>query len=399
MSQKIIKLELPVVRVFLSAIVGVFLVGVFVLAWTEPGSAPPGGNVEAPVNVGASTQAKAGSFIVGGVAFEAYNDVYLSTISGRVGIGTASPLDKLEILTSDATPYSADMGSYQPEAHGLVIRNNVNLAGAGVYSGILFEAGDLGDQLMSGYIGLVDEGGVGEFTGKLVFGTRSGSDNIVERLVIDENGNVGIGTASPGAYKLNVNGDAIADTYTIVGGAILPVCNVSYRGKEFLLQGGAGTEDGFYICKKKADDSYGWAALGSPEIVTVWEDKITSVAWTTNYIPGTPFPTPNTTDATFLPSEAEILTCSGSSWAYVDFGIGSEPGWISGDLLVTGPSGFSITINSGGPFLYYSSGKASISGGGSLSAKCTGGYFIKSFDEGQFGTTYCKYSCYYVKKQ
>src|SRR3989344_8611484 len=205
MSQKIIKLELPVVRVFLSAIVGVFLVGVFVLAWTEPGSAPPGGNVEAPVNVGASTQAKAGSFIVGGVAFEAYNDVYLSTISGRVGIGTASPLDKLEILTSDATPYSADMGSYQPEAHGLVIRNNVNLAGAGVYSGILFEAGDLGDQLMSGYIGLVDEGGVGEFTGKLVFGTRSGSDNIVERLAIDENGNVGIGTPNPG-QKLTVAG-------------------------------------------------------------------------------------------------------------------------------------------------------------------------------------------------
>ena len=279
-----------------AVIAGVFLVGVFVFAWTEPDSPPPAGNVAAPVNVSSALQTKAGSFTVGtagGAIFEAYRDVFLATVSG----------------------------------------------------------------------------------------------------------NVGIGTASPGAYKLNVNGDAIANTYTIVGGAILPACDVSYRGKEFLLQGGAGTEDGFYICKKKADDSYGWAALGSPEIVTVWENKLVSVEWTTNYLPGSPWPTPSATDATFLPSEAEILTCSGSSWAYVDFGIGSEPGWISGDLLVTGPSGFSITINSGGPFLYYSSGKASISGGGSLSAKCTGSYFIKFVDEGQFGTTYCKYSCYYVKKQ
>ena len=54
---------------------------------------------------------------------------------------------------------------------------------------------------------------------------------------------------------------------TIKGGAILPGCNESSRGKMFLLQGGSGIEDGFYICKKKADGSYAWIALGSPSVL------------------------------------------------------------------------------------------------------------------------------------
>jgi len=36
----------------------VFLIGFIVWAWTEPGSAPPGGNVPAPVNVSGTGQVK-----------------------------------------------------------------------------------------------------------------------------------------------------------------------------------------------------------------------------------------------------------------------------------------------------------------------------------------------------
>lgn len=39
-------------------IVTAFLLSVIVLAWTEPGATPPGGNVPAPVNVGGAGQVK-----------------------------------------------------------------------------------------------------------------------------------------------------------------------------------------------------------------------------------------------------------------------------------------------------------------------------------------------------
>lgn len=44
----------------------VFLIGIVVLAWTEPSLAPPGGNVPAPINVGSTAQTKTGDLNIGG---------------------------------------------------------------------------------------------------------------------------------------------------------------------------------------------------------------------------------------------------------------------------------------------------------------------------------------------
>lgn len=44
----------------------VFCLALIVSAWTEPASAPPGGNVTAPLNVGSATQTKAGGLNIGG---------------------------------------------------------------------------------------------------------------------------------------------------------------------------------------------------------------------------------------------------------------------------------------------------------------------------------------------
>ena len=52
-----------------------------VLAWTEPGSPAPNGNVAAPINVGTNTQTKSGGL----------------NITGNVGIGTASPGGRLDV--------------------------------------------------------------------------------------------------------------------------------------------------------------------------------------------------------------------------------------------------------------------------------------------------------------
>lgn len=59
-------------------------------------------------------------------------------------------------------------------------------------------------------------------------------------------------------------GESLFNSLTIIGGSSLPTCSSSYRGKMFLLQSGTGTEDGLYVCKKKADDTYQWIALASP---------------------------------------------------------------------------------------------------------------------------------------
>jgi len=63
---------------------------------------------------------------------------------------------------------------------------------------------------------------------------------------------------------------ALGGTYS--GGSALPICDSTSRGKEFLLQGNTGMEDGLYICKKKADDSYDWIPLGSPKLVKATPD-------------------------------------------------------------------------------------------------------------------------------
>jgi hypothetical protein len=49
----------------------------FVRAWTEPIAAPPGGNVGAPINTGATEQTKQGGLTVGGL-MKAGNDIQIS---------------------------------------------------------------------------------------------------------------------------------------------------------------------------------------------------------------------------------------------------------------------------------------------------------------------------------
>jgi hypothetical protein len=62
-------------------------------AWTGPTQAPPGGNTPAPVHVGLITQTKDGGLIVG--ALRSLLDVY---VDGKVGIGTVSPTQKLDVI-------------------------------------------------------------------------------------------------------------------------------------------------------------------------------------------------------------------------------------------------------------------------------------------------------------
>jgi len=74
-------------------LLAIFLVNGLIFAWTEPSQTPPGGNVNAPLNVGNTGQSKSGGLIIntGGAATGLVVD------KGNVGIGTASPSQKLEV--------------------------------------------------------------------------------------------------------------------------------------------------------------------------------------------------------------------------------------------------------------------------------------------------------------
>ena len=76
-------------------------------------------------------------------------------------------------------------------------------------------------------------------------------DNVPTPLNVSDTTQIKTGQLSVGSLR-------------IIGGAFLPTCDVSYRGKLFLLQSGTGVEDGLYVCKKKKDGSYAWIALASP---------------------------------------------------------------------------------------------------------------------------------------
>jgi len=72
----------------------VFIANGLILAWTSPSATPPDNNVDAPINVGPDSQYKSGALGIGGV-FRGYSN---AIFDGNVGIGTANPTQKLDVV-------------------------------------------------------------------------------------------------------------------------------------------------------------------------------------------------------------------------------------------------------------------------------------------------------------
>lgn len=73
---------------FIGGIVGTVLASVIALAWTGPTSAPPNGNVSAPINVGTTDQIKNAGLGVNALAV--FGNAILSGTSRYLNFGTTA---------------------------------------------------------------------------------------------------------------------------------------------------------------------------------------------------------------------------------------------------------------------------------------------------------------------
>jgi len=147
-------------------------------AWTGPTATPPSSNISAPVNIGSTSQIKTGGLWVNSLGTDAG-----LTVGGKLGIGVTAPTEKLEV--NGNVKLSNGTGAYGA--------GRVQVLSTGDIIGYTLNSGTRVWDLISITSSAVD-----------YFAIRDNTAN-ANRLQIDENGNVGIGTTP--TQKLDVNGN------------------------------------------------------------------------------------------------------------------------------------------------------------------------------------------------
>ncbi len=162
------------------------------------------------------------------------NTRLLIDVNGNVGIGTTSPTGKLHVVETTATGSRIQLGTASTNAlmnsgstNDLLILNApygsdaATIPNAGAKWGIKFVGavdGNLNSNNKTSAIYAVSEDTIGGYNRgtSLAFYTNQWNDQpYAERMRIYHNGNIGIGTTSPG-YKLTIQNDA-ASTNALLG--------------------------------------------------------------------------------------------------------------------------------------------------------------------------------------
>ncbi len=148
------------IKKFLPHIVAsLFLVGFVVYAWTEPTSAPPTGNVAAPINIGPTAQTKQGDLIlqgklkVDGNILDKLGNIIYNAVAGKIE-RARMPFEQGDI-TSDVDTNTYDSGYF----------NVSNLIPGNVVNGLAFGRNQTGVaiKMLPGEMGAY--GSVGVYSG------------------------------------------------------------------------------------------------------------------------------------------------------------------------------------------------------------------------------------------
>ncbi|TFG35436.1 MAG: hypothetical protein E4H47_01455 [Parcubacteria group bacterium] len=222
------------------------------LAWTEPQVTAPGNNVSAPINVGSITQAKIGGLQIDGVfytrgIFDAEGgsgNSVLTVIGNKVDVDGSiratgdicTDLNGGKCLSNQGG--SGGGGTNYWTLDGDSLYNNVGInIGIG---GSKFPKSPLsfGDNVAVGFLDKFSEYqillynsdtaansyGIGKKMDYVVFNSEGGysfdKKANTTSMIIDTNGNVGIGTVNP-AQKLDINGQARAIDFCTTAGKCL----------------------------------------------------------------------------------------------------------------------------------------------------------------------------------
>jgi len=141
----------------------------------------------------------------------------IDTVNERVGIGTTSPTNSLDVSVNNSTAVTAE-NIQTNSVGGVYISNDLNAAGTTQGSVLMFDnVAGRSRAAISGF-----HAGTNLDTSALAFYTHSSSEDVQERMRVDYQGNVGIGTTTPGS-KLSVSGTMSGKSLQVTGTGAAPI--------------------------------------------------------------------------------------------------------------------------------------------------------------------------------
>lgn len=168
----------------------------------------------------------------GDVVFDT-DTLAVDATNNRVGIGEAAPGTQVEV--NGAEPYITIKNSTEEDTDG------------GRESKIIFEGEQSGGEISTlGQIEVSHDGAVDDQKGKIVISTNDGDDGAAPtaRVIIDADGNVGIGTTDPGR-KLEVNSgdsDVVINSVSTDSGAYISFEDNATTGDTYVRVGAVGDD-------------------------------------------------------------------------------------------------------------------------------------------------------------